>query len=127
SGTAAFGAEHVVLGTVHRHGPALREVTTRVASLVGAVGTVAHRKAEAADTATPGTVRTAILDGAAQEHAYVAHALRSWHLREGLPWSEMVVLARSGGQVAALRRALTAASVPVTVLGCEGPLRDEPA
>ncbi|MBD9698343.1 ATP-dependent helicase [Flavimobilis sp. GY10621] len=127
SGTAAFGAEHVVLGTVHRHGPALREVTTRVASLVGAVGTVAHRKAEAADTATPGTVRTAILDGAAQEHAYVAHALRSWHLREGLPWSEMVVLARSGGQVAALRRALTAASVPVTVLGSEGPLRDEPA
>ncbi|WP_102510317.1 ATP-dependent helicase [Sanguibacter massiliensis] len=127
SGTAAFGAEHVVLGTVHRHGLALREVTTRVASLVGAVGTVAHRKAEAADTATPGTVRTAILDGAAQEHAYVAHALRSWHLHEGLPWSEMVVLARSGGQVAALRRALTAASVPVTVLGSEGPLRDEPA
>lgn len=155
SGTAAFGAEHVVLGTVHRHGPALREVTTRVASLVGAVGTVAHRRAVAArevaeiGSATPdgpgtsvtgspvsrtpapgtshSTVRTAILDGAAQEHAYVAHALRSWHLREGLPWSEMVVLARSGGQVAALRRALTAASVPVTVLGSEGPLRDEPA
>lgn len=143
SGTAAFGAEHVVLGTVHRHGPALREVTTRVASLVGAVGTVAHRRAVASDHVTtpsvvapdagagPGgvsaTVRTAILDGAAQEHAYVAHALRSWHLHDGLPWSEMVVLARSGGQVAALRRALTAASVPVTVLGSEGPLRDEPA
>ncbi|QIK84117.1 UrvD/REP family ATP-dependent DNA helicase [Sanguibacter sp. HDW7] len=129
AGSAAFGAEHVVLGTVHRHGSALREVTARVASLVGAVGTVAHRRAESAADAPEarGSVRTAILDGPAQEHAYVAHALRSWHLRDGLPWSQMVVLARSGGQVAALRRALTAASVPVTVLGSEGPLRDEPA
>lgn len=126
-GTSAFGAEHLVLGTVHRHGPALRAVTTHVSSLVGAVGTVAHRKAFALEDGPAGTVRTAILDGPAQEHAYVAHAMRSWHLRDGVPWSQMVVIARSGGQVGALRRALLAASVPVTVVGSEGPLRDEPA
>ncbi|MGP7960398.1 ATP-dependent helicase [Sanguibacter sp. A247] len=149
AGTAALGAHHIVLGTVHRHGPALRDVTARVSSLVGAVGTVAHRKAVAGQGGTApdgsapdgpafdgsapdgpaldGSVRAAILDGPAQEHAYVAHAMRSWHLHDGIPWSQMVVIARSGGQVTALRRALLAASVPVTVVGSEGPLRDEPA
>jgi superfamily I DNA/RNA helicase/RecB family exonuclease len=45
--TAADGsrAPVVVLGTVHRHGPRLREVAATVAGRIGSAGTVAHRAA----------------------------------------------------------------------------------
>ena len=57
----------------------------------------------------------------------VADTLRRAHLADGVPWSSMAVLVRSGDrQVPLLRRALTAAGVPVTVAGDELPLADEP-
>ena len=71
--------------------------------------------------------RVALLAGPSQEHAYIARTLRAWHLLDGVPWQEMAVVTRSGGQVSALQRALIGASVPVSVLGSQGPLRDEPA
>ena len=74
-----------------------------------------------------GDVRVAVLPSTAQEAAFVAHALRSAHVERGVAWSEMAVVARSGAQVTALRRALTGASVPVSVLGSDVPLREEPA
>jgi ATP-dependent exoDNAse (exonuclease V) beta subunit len=44
-----------------------------------------------------------------------------------VPWASMAVLVRSAArQVPLLRRALTAAGVPVTVAGDELPLADEP-
>jgi RecB family exonuclease len=69
----------------------------------------------------------AILPSPAQEAAYVVHALRSAHLEQGVPWGRMAVIARSGAQVTALRRALAGGSVPVSVLGSDVPLREEPA
>jgi len=141
----AFSADHVVLGRVWRHGPGLREVTRRVAQAVGTVGTVAHRRAGAVELGTTDgssrsepvatralaerhrPARVALLAGPSQEHAYIARTLRAWHLLDGVPWREMAVVTRSGGQVSALQRALTGASVPVSVLGSQGPLRDEPA
>jgi superfamily I DNA/RNA helicase/RecB family exonuclease len=71
--------------------------------------------------------RVAILPSPAQEAAYVVHALRSAHLERGVPWGRMAVIARSGGQVTALRRALAGGSVPVSVLRSDVPLREEPA
>ena len=72
-------------------------------------------------------MRVAVLPSTAQEAAFVAHALRSAHVERGVAWAEMAVVARSGAQVTALRRALTGASVPVSVLGSDVPLREEPA
>ncbi|NKX92092.1 ATP-dependent helicase [Sanguibacter hominis ATCC BAA-789] len=141
----AFGAHHVPLERAWRHGPDLRAVTRRVAQAVAAAGTVAHRRAGAVDdgaargSATSDPVvtslvaernrpaRVALLAGPSQEHAYIARTLRAWHLLDGVPWEEMAVVTRSGGQVSALQRALIGASVPVSVLGSQGPLRDEPA
>lgn len=145
----AFGAHHVTLDRVWRHGPALRAVTRRVAQVIGVAGTVAHRRASAPEdrpgamngtgpadrqpqgergVRAPGaSARVALLGSPSQEHAYVARTLRSWHLLDDVPWHEMAVVARSGAQVSALQRALVGASVPVSVLGSEGPLRDEPA
>ncbi|MFC4615154.1 ATP-dependent helicase [Cellulomonas algicola] len=74
-----------------------------------------------------GAVQAAVLPSTAQEAAFVAHALRTAHLEHGVGWDEMAVVARSGAQVTALRRALAGASVPVTVVGSDVPLREEPA
>lgn len=125
-GPGELGAQRLVLGTVWRHGARLREVASGVAARVGAQGAVVHRRA-AAREGGPGDVRVAILPSTAQEAAYVAHALRYAHLEHGTPWERMAVVARSGAQVTALRRALASASVPVAVLGSDVPLREEPA
>jgi superfamily I DNA/RNA helicase/RecB family exonuclease len=74
-----------------------------------------------------GEVRIVIADSSTQEAALVADMLRRAHLADGVPWSSMAVLVRSATrQVPLLRRALTAANVPVTVGGDELPLADEP-
>ncbi|WP_082573684.1 ATP-dependent DNA helicase [Cellulomonas sp. Root137] len=125
-GPGELGARTVVLRTAWRHDPALRDVVGRIAERVGAVGGVQHRRAVPA-RADGGDVRVAVLPSTAQEAAFVAHALRSAHVERGVPWSEMAVVARSGAQVTALRRALAGASVPVSVLGSDVPLREEPA
>ncbi|WP_108492129.1 ATP-dependent DNA helicase [Promicromonospora sp. AC04] len=81
--------------------------------------------AGAADSAPP--VQVAVLAGAAQEAAWIARELRAEHLLRGTPWEQMAVIARSGTRLAALRRELVSASVPVALLGSDLPLRDEPA
>ncbi|SDC37171.1 Superfamily I DNA or RNA helicase [Sanguibacter gelidistatuariae] len=132
-----FGATTLVLETAWRHGPAIREATQAVTQEIGSVGAVEHRRAEARPGAVDGSadgdgdgdgvVETAILPSPALEEAHIAKTLRSENLLRGTPWSQMVVIARSGSELLRLRRALTSASVPVTVLGADIPLRDEPA
>ncbi|WP_203747116.1 ATP-dependent helicase [Cellulomonas chitinilytica] len=137
-GPGELGAATLVLGTVWRHGPAVRDVVGRVTTRVGSVGAVQHRRAVPPGRPTasggtdgptpgPGEVRAAVLPSGAQEAAYVARALRTAHVEDGVPWSDMAVVARSGAQVTALRRALAGASVPVSVLNSDVPLREEPA
>ena len=127
-GPGELSARTEVLSTVHRHGPAVRAVVARVTERVGTLGAVRHRTAAAPAQDAPDEQPTvALLPSVAQEAAYVAHALRSAAVRDGVPWGEMAVIARSGAQVAALRRALAGASVPVSVLGSDAPLREEPA
>ncbi|ANC30986.1 UrvD/REP family ATP-dependent DNA helicase [Isoptericola dokdonensis] len=150
----AFDARPVVLGTSWRQPERLRAVNRAVTSRVPTVGGPLHRGADARpggpDATEPsgadagpgggdgkaGTGRTvagtprvdvAVLAGAAQEAAYVARELRAEHLLHGTPWERMAVIARSGDRLAALRRDLVAASVPVALLGSDVPLRDEPA
>ncbi|HET9653766.1 MAG TPA: ATP-dependent DNA helicase [Kineosporiaceae bacterium] len=115
----------VVLGTVHRHGPALREVAVRVVSRIGSAGTVAHRTARPA--AGDGVAEVHLLPSVAQEAAFVAQRLRRHHLEGALPWSAMAVVVRSSRNTEPLRRALAAAGVPVSVPAAELPVRDEPA
>jgi ATP-dependent exoDNAse (exonuclease V) beta subunit len=58
----------------------------------------------------------------------VAAHLRTAHLVAGVPWSGMAVLVRSTARsLPVLRRAMTAAGVPVSVSGDEVPLIQEPA
>ncbi|GAA1973280.1 ATP-dependent DNA helicase [Isoptericola halotolerans] len=149
----AFDATTVVLGTAWRQPERLREVTQAITSRVAAVSGALHRGASprpgpapdgdppatdggtgsealAADAAPPdldAQVHVAVLAGTAQEAAYIARELRAEHLLRGTPWERMAVVARSGDRLAALRRDLVAASVPVALIGSDVPLRDEPA
>lgn len=58
----------------------------------------------------------------------IADILRRAHLEDGVPWSDMAVLVRAGSRtIPTVRRALTAAGVPVDGDGDDVPLRHEPA
>ena len=75
-----------------------------------------------------GRVEVLTFDTARAETEHVADLLRRAHLEDGIGWSEMAVLVRSGRtSIPALRRSLTGAGVPVEVASDETPLVREPA
>ncbi|MEU9393746.1 ATP-dependent DNA helicase [Streptomyces sp. NPDC048324] len=58
----------------------------------------------------------------------IADILRRAHLEDGVPWRDMAVLVRAGSRtIPTVRRALTAAGVPLDIDGDDLPLRHEPA
>ncbi|MEU5308605.1 ATP-dependent DNA helicase [Streptomyces sp. NPDC021562] len=58
----------------------------------------------------------------------IADILRRAHLEDGVRWSDMAVLVRAGSStLPTVRRALTAAGVPLDIDGDDVPLRHEPA
>ncbi|KAB1147604.1 ATP-dependent helicase [Streptomyces luteolifulvus] len=58
----------------------------------------------------------------------IADILRRAHLEDGIPWREMAVLVRAGSRtIPTVRRALTAAGVPLDIDGDDLALRHEPA
>src|SRR5947209_381505 len=122
----------IALRTCRRSGPVLLAASRRVARRLPAApgpsaGQARHRLLVPVPDSPPGEISILIADSSTQEAALVADTLRRAHLADGVPWSDMAVLVRSAArQVPLLRRALTAASVPVAVAGDELPLADEP-
>ena len=115
----------IPLGTCRRSGAVLLAASRRVARRLPR-GSVGHRDLIAGNP-EPGEVRILIADSSTTEAALAADTLRRAHLAGGVPWSAMAVLVRSAArQVPLLRRALTAAGIPVAVAGDELPLADEP-
>ncbi|MEV5243018.1 ATP-dependent DNA helicase [Streptomyces cinnamoneus] len=75
-----------------------------------------------------GSVEAYTYPTAGAETDNIADILRRAHLEDGVPWHDMAVLVRAGARsIPGLRRALTAAGVPVDVDGDDLPLRHEPA
>jgi superfamily I DNA/RNA helicase/RecB family exonuclease len=122
----------VALRTCRRSGSFLlaasRRVARRLPAAPGASAAQArHRLLVPTPESPPGEVRILVADSSTQEAALVADTLRRAHLADGVPWAKMAVLVRSATrQVPLLRRALTAANVPVAVAGDELPLTEEP-
>src|SRR5215469_1659519 len=122
----------VALRTCRRSGQFLlaasRRVARRLPAAPGASAAQArHRLLVPTPDSLPGEVRILVADSSTQEAALVADTLRRAHLADGVPWPDMAVLVRSATrQVPLLRRALTAANVPVAVAGDELPLAEEP-
>ncbi len=75
-----------------------------------------------------GQVQVRTFTSPAAEAEHIALLLRRARLDDGVPWSQMAVLVRSGTlSIPRLHRALSAAGVPVSVAGDELPLRAQPA
>jgi superfamily I DNA/RNA helicase/RecB family exonuclease len=131
----------IPLRTCRRSGPVLLAASRRVArrlprgpmapagraASAGPDEPAGHRDLLPVPGIPAGEVRILVADSSTQEAALVADTLRRTHLADGVPWPSMAVLVRSAArQVPLLRRALTAAGVPVTVAGDELPLAEEP-
>ncbi|MEU6775391.1 ATP-dependent DNA helicase [Streptomyces sp. NPDC046759] len=86
----------------------------------------AHR--EPAAIRDGGRVEVYTYPTAGTEVDNIADILRRAHLEDGVAWSDMAVLVRAGARaLPTLRRALTAAGVPLDIDGDDLPLRHEPA
>ncbi|MCO1598438.1 ATP-dependent helicase [Micromonospora sp. RHAY321] len=119
-------AAQVLLTTSYRAGPGLLAAIARLGRRLR--GPAAHRRLHPLPDAPTGVVEVHTFRSATSEAAWLAHALRSAHLLDGVPWSRMAVLVRSTAlQLPSLQRALHAAGVPTVVHGEDLPLHLQPA
>ncbi|WP_436970907.1 ATP-dependent helicase [Micromonospora coxensis] len=118
-------AAQVTLTTSYRAGPVLLGAAGRLARRLR--GPSAHRRLRPLPDAPPGAVEVRTFRSTTSEAAWLAHALRSAHLLDGVPWSRMAVLVRSTHlHLPSLRRALHTAGVPTVVHGEDLPLHLQP-
>ena len=135
-------AEVQALQVVRRFGPRLLHASQCVAArlpLTGSVGAAARQAfaepfsvaQQVSQEAPPGAgdrVEVLTYDTERAEVERIADLLRRAHLEDGVPWSQMAVLVRSGRvSIPVLRRGLSGAGVPVEVASDETPLAREPA
>ena len=141
--TRLAGLPTLVLDVAHRQSPTLRALTTQLTGRIGAAAAGAQRRARAghslgadAGSSAPEGAEAPELGGPllaltasspARERALVADVLRERHLLDGVPWSRMAVIVRSGALVPPLVRALALAEVPVRSTTPGRPLREHPA
>ena len=119
-------ARVTTLHTSYRTGAGLLGATGRIARRLR--GPVTHRDLRPLPEAEPGSVEVRTFRSATSEAAYLAHALRSAHLLDGVPWSRMAVVVRSTAlQLPSLQRALHATGVPTVVHAEDLPLHLQPA
>ncbi|MGW4286625.1 ATP-dependent helicase [Streptomyces sp. NPDC004673] len=120
-----------VLRTNRRSGEGLLAATRRITqrmplSQLPAEKLRVHR--EPAAVRDGGRVEAYTYPTSGTELDNIADILRRAHLEDGVPWNEMAVLVRAGSHsIPTLRRALTAAGVPLDIDGDDLPLRHEPA
>ncbi len=127
-------ADVVALRSSRRFGPRLLRASQSVASRLSLAGSI---PAEARDAflspiagadAPRGRIEVLTFDTERSESEHLADLLRRAHLEDGVAWSEMAVLVRSGqASIPPLRRSLVAHGVPVEVAGDETSLVREPA
>jgi superfamily I DNA/RNA helicase/RecB family exonuclease len=125
-------ADVVALGVCRRSGQELVDLSRSVATRIPLGRLTARRDEHRVLTAAgpislvPPEIR--LFASVAAEVNGIADLLRRAHLIDGVPWSRMAVLVRSGVRsIPIVRRALVAAGVPVSVAADELPLSRDPA
>ncbi|NHF61700.1 UrvD/REP family ATP-dependent DNA helicase [Microcella pacifica] len=141
--TRLAGLPTLVLETAHRQSPTLRALTVQLTSRIGAAAAGAQRRARPGHSVEPrgdersgagaeapelgGPLLALTASSPARERTLIADVLRERHLIDGVPWSRMAVIVRSGALVPPLVRALALAEVPVRSTAPGRPLREHPA
>ncbi|MFX4272915.1 ATP-dependent helicase [Propionibacteriaceae bacterium Y1685] len=129
--TSSGGRSPIVsLGRSFRGGPKLQAISRRIARRLPLGRPLPAEVMGPFRQPEPGAAQdqveawTCASPGAEAEH--IAALLRQAHLHDGVPWSQMAVLVRSGRRaIPPLVRSLTSAGVPVEVAGDEIPLAAE--
>lgn len=122
----------LVLPIAHRQTPAVRAAVAAVTGRIGTAGAGAQRAAVADADAASGRPDAAVggvsavrVGSRAAELALVARTLRERRVREGVAWSSMAVVVRSGAAVPGIVRELRALEVPASSAGVlESPRED---
>jgi superfamily I DNA/RNA helicase len=125
-------AQVMALGVCRRSGQDLLDVSRSVAARIplGQLNSrrEAHRHLKAAGPVSLVAPEIRLFSSVAAEVNGIADLLRRAHLIDGVPWSRMAVLVRSGVRsIPIVRRALVAAGVPTSVAADELPLSRDPA
>ncbi len=113
-------AQHrrVLLRTTHRCAPAVAAAVGSISARLA--GTGPQRAPTSATAGPPGSVSVQVLATPAHEARAVADTLRRAHLLDGIDYADMAVVVRSTQRsLPALRRAMLAAGVPLSVPGAE--------
>ncbi|HVV30018.1 MAG TPA: ATP-dependent helicase, partial [Mycobacteriales bacterium] len=114
------------LRTCRRAGPELVAASRLVAARLPAGHGGAHR--DLVPAGQSGSLQVVTLPTEAAEAEWIADRLRRAHLDDGMDWSRMAVLVRSGvASIPLLRRVFGSMGVPVEVARDEIPLSAEPA
>lgn len=128
--------KQLVLETVHRGGAGLRALVSRTVERIGTAAAGPQRRAQVPDAGAGAdavldserpAISTVLAPSTSRHAAGIARVLREEHLLHGVPWSELVVVVRSGARIPELARALARAEVPTRTTGRGTPLRDDPA
>ncbi|HVE92204.1 MAG TPA: ATP-dependent DNA helicase [Actinomycetota bacterium] len=120
----APGHDTVVLPTVHRHGPRIGGVTSRLISHAPDAGP--HRATEWA--AGTGTAELRCHSTMAGEVEAAAREVRAAHLGDGLPYERMAILvSQPAAYLAPLQRTLDSLGVPHRTVSGGRPLSTEPS
>ena len=122
-----FTTKQILFSENFRSAPAITELCAKIAEQFHTPSATRIRGAAKLPTPDP-AVTFAKLTSQSQSANYIAHALRSAHLLEGLPWSKMAVIVRSpGAEVSALQRAFAQNGIPVSIDSAALALADNPA
>jgi superfamily I DNA/RNA helicase/RecB family exonuclease len=119
----------------HRQGADLLSLTGAVTGRIGTAESFGHRDpvpdaalaARRKGSRDPAGVVTAIASTPARLWTTVARHFRELHVVEGLAWSDLAVIVRSGAQVPEIARALALSDVPTRTVSGGVPLREEAA
>ncbi|WP_258038703.1 ATP-dependent helicase, partial [Streptomyces sp. SM12] len=129
--TEGAPAPVAVLGVSRRSGAGLLAATRRLTDRMPLTRLPSRKVRAHRDLSADrpgGGVRVLTFPTPGAELDNIADLLRRAHLEDGLAWRDMAVLVRAGGRsIPGMRRALTAAGVPLEVDGDDLPLRHEPA
>ena len=125
--------EVLIADRVHRANARCLAVAARVLrheiteGLPAELTTALRRPTDAVDADPDARIDIVTADSAADLQAHIGRILRQVHLRDGVPWSDMAVIARTTATVSAARRSLESAGVPVHIAAVDIALPDEPA
>lgn len=121
----APGAATMGLHTIYRFGEPQASLIAALAERVGAQQSTLQRRVDAV-RGDGGEVTVLQRSSPSAEISAVARLLRQHHVREGIPFSRMAVVVRTGRLVAEVARGLAVAEVPTRTLISETQLNEEP-